>query len=112
MSLCASRSCTRSYAELASYTTRSWSLNSGSGVNTERVAIVLAVQKGSKLHPGGTKLFLQANPVVFQFVFVQLDAEAGLRGDKDVSIIERKRLRDDVILIIDSGDALLGFFFR
>jgi hypothetical protein len=49
---------------------------------------------------------------MFDLVLVQFNAEAGLRGNDNASVVELERFRDDIILIIDSGDALLGFLFR
>src|SRR5512145_1678083 len=56
----------------------------------------------------GTIGTLLIKAVVLEFIFVQFNAETGFRRYDNVAVVEPERLRDDVVGIVNSRDALFG----
>ena len=54
---------------------------------------------------------LRIEPVVFEFVLIQLDAQARLGRDENITLGKIEGFGNDVILVINPGDAFFAFAF-
>ena len=52
--------------------------------------------------------FSLIQPIVFQFLLVQLDAEAGFCRNQNIAIAISECFLNDIVLVVDPGDALLA----